>query len=912
MSCGCCECLSGATLAPSTYNRPGLSRITRRIGTYGSFLDTMIARLASLPALTTREADDPAIALLDAWAVVGDVLTFYQERIANEGYLRTATERLSILELARLVGYRLRPGVSASVHVAYKLDDGAKTIIPAGAQVQSSGTSDEQPQTFETSEEIAARGDWNAIEPRMKEPQVVERETWQVWLAGANLNLKAGDWLLFDFGNEVMPRRAVAVDADHTLDRTRVSFVNFDPRTDYRVDDPIEALLVPSSIAPRTSQHLARTLRSSFAEGSSNSIVALTQFHPQLSSTIWTALANYTTRVAPPDLQGIYVLRARAALFGYNAPPVYAASVNENKVVQFTRPEDVNPFPESTNVLYLDQVYEGVLPGGFILAHTTGSDPRVLHVREADAQTRSEYGISTKTTRLETVENFWNAQSTFSAVIRRTAIFVQSEKLELTDQPIDTPIGTQPDDEKTGLQSTFPNGEDQEDPRAIRIELGAFYEGLDSGRYVIVEGERLDVPGVRSAELAMLARVEQKIGQGQAGYTILHFANPLAWFYKRDTVRVYANVVKATHGATQREILGSGDGTMPLQPFDLRQKPLTYVAAATPNGIASTLNVRVSDLLWHETDSIGSAGPADHVYATDIADGGTVTVTFGTGTHGARLPTGADNVRAVYRYGIGTAGNVGPGRINNAITRPTGVTGVNNPLTASGGAGPESRDSARSNAPLAVQALDRLVSVRDYEDFARTFAGIAKASAARFTRGRRQFVHLTIAGQDDIPILETSDLYKALAEAVVKYGDVAQPVRLDLREARLMAGSARVRIHPDYLWESVAGAITAALQMTFSFDARTLAQPVFPSEVIATIQAVPGVEYVDLDALDGFTAEELTSDDPTLGERLEEAGVTTIPSLLAHYDTDDVLHPAQVVYLSPQLPDAFVLTEIPQ
>ena len=46
-----------------------------------------------LVALTTRAADDPAIALLDAWATVGDVLTFYQERIANEGFLRTATER---------------------------------------------------------------------------------------------------------------------------------------------------------------------------------------------------------------------------------------------------------------------------------------------------------------------------------------------------------------------------------------------------------------------------------------------------------------------------------------------------------------------------------------------------------------------------------------------------------------------------------------------------------------------------------------------------------------------------------------------------------------------------------------------------------------------------------------------------
>ena len=59
------------------------------------------------------------MALFDAWATIGDVLTFYQERIANEGYLRTATERRSVLELARLVGYQPRPGVAASVHLAY-------------------------------------------------------------------------------------------------------------------------------------------------------------------------------------------------------------------------------------------------------------------------------------------------------------------------------------------------------------------------------------------------------------------------------------------------------------------------------------------------------------------------------------------------------------------------------------------------------------------------------------------------------------------------------------------------------------------------------------------------------------------------------------------------------------------------
>ena len=56
-----------------------------------------LAKYPALRALTTRDNSDPTIAVLDAFAVMGDVLTFYQERIANEGYLRTATERRSIL-----------------------------------------------------------------------------------------------------------------------------------------------------------------------------------------------------------------------------------------------------------------------------------------------------------------------------------------------------------------------------------------------------------------------------------------------------------------------------------------------------------------------------------------------------------------------------------------------------------------------------------------------------------------------------------------------------------------------------------------------------------------------------------------------------------------------------------------------
>src|SRR5215213_9647615 len=131
----------------------------------------MQARLSSqafrvLAGLTTREPADTSLALLDAWAVVADVLTFYQERLANEGYLRTATERRSVLELARLIGYSPRPGVAATVYLAYTMEKDSVGVVPAGARAQSVPGPGEQPQSFETVEEIAARAEWNNLQPR--------------------------------------------------------------------------------------------------------------------------------------------------------------------------------------------------------------------------------------------------------------------------------------------------------------------------------------------------------------------------------------------------------------------------------------------------------------------------------------------------------------------------------------------------------------------------------------------------------------------------------------------------------------------------------------------------------------------------------------------------------------------------
>ena len=104
-----------------------------------------------------------------------DVIAFYQERIANEGYLATATERRSVLELARTIGYELAPGVAAGAHLAFTVEGAAgapgRATVEPGVRVLSIPGQGERPQTFETVEGIEARATWNALRPRQREAQ---------------------------------------------------------------------------------------------------------------------------------------------------------------------------------------------------------------------------------------------------------------------------------------------------------------------------------------------------------------------------------------------------------------------------------------------------------------------------------------------------------------------------------------------------------------------------------------------------------------------------------------------------------------------------------------------------------------------------------------------------------------------
>ncbi len=355
-------------------------------------------------------------------------------------------------------------------------------------------------------------------------------------------------------------------------------------------------------------------------------------------------------------------------------------------------------------------------------------------------------------------------------------------------------------------------------------------------------GSPKDSPNV--SELAVLKTVTPP-----GGFTTLTFIEDLTHTFRRETTTINANVALATHGETVSEVLGSGNGSQPYQHFTLRQAPLTYVSAQTPSGAASTLQVRANDVLWHEAPALFGLGARDRVFTTRADDEGKVTVLFGDGLTGARLPSGTENVRATYRKGIGKAGNVKAGQISLLMSRPLGLREVVNPLPAAGGDDPEPRDRARANAPLTVLTLGRIVSLQDYEDFARAFAGVAKALATWTWDGERQGVFVTIAGVDGAAVDEAGETYKNLVSAMHAAGDPYVPLRVKSYLEAKFGLDAVVTRDPDYLADQVESDVRTALLSCFAFDIRSFGQPVALSEVMAAIQAVPGVVAVDVNAL---------------------------------------------------------------
>lgn len=806
--CGCCEPL--VLLTPlAVENRPSLSAVAYRIGTYGGFRESMLHDLPrdpDLAALTTRDDDDHAITVLDLWAAVADVLTFYQERYANEAFLRTATRPESVRRLVDLIGYRLAPGVAATTWLAFSVEDARTLALPAGLRVQSvpgqgtppAGPEPEEslPQTFETLQELTADGRLNRL-------RIFPEPSGPGALASGQIEA-------------ILDRAEGPAIAERLAPGARVVLF-FDGGT-----TPVEEKEV-GEVRPRDDH------------------VVLAWTRPVLGAG-WTSAAR------------AHAFTRTFRLFGHNAPatPItLSEDASSLSGVKWTQSTTDYAYPKTTSeisadpatgLLCLDGRQEGVAVGDRLLVADTKAGGRTTLVTvRAVEQVQDSLGEVT-----ETVTRLRVAPPPPAVTDRRTVVVYRltGPRIKLWDQRYPASL--------TSTEVHLPGRRSGDGVEVGReIEAGALTEGVvirplevEVGRTVLLTDDSgttlvatiTAAPSIEPANAAEAAFCHLVLSLDVEGTPDLD----------TDTAVILGNVAKASHGETVRdEALGSGDASQTFQRFALRKNPLTYVPTAA--GVASSLRVEVGGVDWAEAPSLYGRGPADRVLTTRIGDDGTVTVQFGDGVTGAVVPTGQANVTATYRVGTGLAGRVWAGSMTTALDRPQGLQSVKNPLAATGGADPETMDGARDNAPRTVRTFGRVVSLRDFADQATATGEVAKAHATWVWDGLDRAVFLTVAAQGGA--LFTSHDLERLGAALT----VARDPNHRLMTANFTPVPVRFRatvtVDPEHDAGEVAETARDALLASWSFDALGLGQSLHLSDTYRVLHDVEGVVAVEVKEL---------------------------------------------------------------
>ena len=1027
-----------------------------------------IAREPALAGLATRESDDYAITLLELFAAVGDVLTFYSERYVNELYLGTARERDSILRMVRLIGYQLRPGLAATTMLDFTLDDDALTRIRKGLKVMSVPGQDERAQTFETIEAMAADARLNALDvfappvlfnafhqgraeapvtarpdplgpgdrfvvfglSRIEEKTVAgldlrpdgEHLRFAPPIQGANLWVEVARAAkrrrrLRFFGHDA-PDSHQRYNDDHTVPpQNRWQSVPI-PHTfaenvtsyplDTRYDDlkPGAQLLIDAgpSAAPRlrtalvvntedlpatqgavtdtvTHATLRQTLRDRPAAvalgGGARRVFArsgaghVLRIDPAATSR-WSDFGGF---VATADLSAVATGPAQIDLFtrdglGHLRHAAWnggawgafadrggilttgpAALAVGGEVFVFVRGLDLGlwylritggaagawtarggiltspPVPVTSGGTTIDVFVRG-LGRGLWRQHWTGAawsewEPLAGTLATAPAAASTGAGrldvvaldddgalIHRRTTGGDWTEwaTLGGAAEGTPAILAtgpdRVDVFVRRPNGELWQiartgaawsswvslggslassptvvlsggtlrvfargadgtlvtrartgsvwsgwSALGDGLGAIPDRRATRIyEIETPDIEFRgyDYPREIsagrvvaRLAAAPGLGALDKGRRILLD----DGASEHLARVTATRLVSSELGAAP-DHLAVDFEPALPAPLGAAVLR--GNIAEASHGETQpEEPLGHGDAAKAFQRFTLSRKDLTYLPSETSLAGEAELEMRVNGELWHEVPSLFARAPGERAYTARRTDEGETVVTFGDGRTGARVPSGAMNVVARYRTGIGLEGRVKADQLSILLERPVGLRAVTNPLPATGAADPETRDDARAAAPTRVRTFGRAVSEADFAWLAESSGLVKRAHATWVWRRLEKTLHLTVAGEDGARLTEGE--LATLESALDAARDPNRPLLLANLVRVPLVVRAKLLRDSAFKADDVEATARAAIEAHFAFEAMPLGQAVHASAIYAVLQGARGVVAVDLD-----------------------------------------------------------------
>jgi hypothetical protein len=885
--CRCCEPPPG--LDTELSNRPSLSAIAYRIGTFARFRAAMLDEIADHPELallTTRDSDDYGITVLEGWAAIADVLTFYQERYANEAFLRTATFSDSVARVAALIGYRPRPGLAARAWLAFTLDQEGPVRIRAGQKVQSVPGPDEQPQIYETLADVLAYQGLNATRifgaPATINPHAVGASAVLLdLLDGPQIAAPLGPdqkVVLFNFTDVVgigvqaaaavqaaVAAPAFVTGAQRFLQGGGQGTAQLQLQTSLETEAiAAESLAFEGVQAGLGASELAgvQLFEDFLFEGTGSVSIFIPPPPEPVEEKKIAAVEvrdhrEVLTWDQPIQKSGwtgatrAFRFRRKLRVFGHNAPRTYVQPApdpnnpNDATKIIWNLVTRTNNGLSASNLLHLDGRHEDLQVGQQLLVSDTGFGGKntLVRIRDVDQVQATHEPLSDTVTRLR-------LDRTLPAAGDRSTVVVY----ELVgDQLRFSTVGYGP--VIAGDAVYLPGvarlvGDELGVEVGRRIERAAFKPGHVLLPSLIEEGRTLLLADAAGEPIVVTVREPPTVqpasaDEGDACHLRILVDSEAAWSLDAESALLHGNVAEASHGETVRdELIGQGDASRTFQRFALKKKPLTYLPAPVAAGAASTLQLSVGGIRWNEVAELyGQAPDAAVAELRHDADGNAI-VQAGDGVFGAPLPTGAE-VRATYRIGSGLAGRVAAESLTTLLQRPPGVTEVRNPLAAEGGADAETLETARLNAPRGVRTFGRIVSIQDFADQVTLSGEVAKALAVPVWDGLDQGIHLTVAAQGGALFSPT-----ALADLGANLESVRDPnhrLRLDNYRPVFIEVRGGIGVLPDADAEQVLADARQAVLDALSFDAVSLGQAVNLSDLYRVLQDVPGVRFVDID-----------------------------------------------------------------
>jgi predicted phage baseplate assembly protein len=257
---------------------------------------------------------------------------------------------------------------------------------------------------------------------------------------------------------------------------------------------------------------------------------------------------------------------------------------------------------------------------------------------------------------------------------------------------------------------------------------------------------------------------------------------------------------------------------------------------------------------WESRYDLIGSGPDDKHFVVEIDNFGKAHLRFGKNGRGYP-PAAGMTFQVSYRAGNGIAGNVGAESIGHVVfkkTKVASVTRVRNLLPAKGGTEPEPMAEAKLFAPHAFRkTLDRAVIACDYQKIASRNTAVQRSSAVLEWTGSWYEANVAIDPLGRTPAPES--LIETIQHFLDRYRRMGHDLRVEsARYVPILLGL-DVCVLPHY----PAGHVKTALLNAFSNrilpgskrgffhpDNLTFGEGIYLSKIIATAQAVTGVECV--------------------------------------------------------------------